>query len=184
MGRRLVTQLGQFGYCHGGDVNRCVSRLRLLSERTNTAPIVPTDFSCPIFYAGYNPRCLLKWFNQRSVNKRPLSFVNLYSVAADFGAFTWGSSKTDVPPRWNSSNKILTIAIEGKGSLYTAFQRFTISLHNFPSKDKNRITDQYCSFSIFLKLADVTYSTHGINTIVPQFSIDWNFDSSDNGRGS
>jgi len=37
------------------------------------------------------------------------------------------------------------------------------SLRDFPSKNKNRITDRYFSFSIFLKSADTSHSTRSQN---------------------
>jgi len=59
--------------------------------------------------------------------------------------------------------QFLTIAIEGEESPYTACKSSLISLRDFPSKNKNGITDRYCSFSIFLKSADTSDSTRSRN---------------------
>jgi len=85
-------------------------------------------------------------FNRRSANTRSWIFVTLSSVLAVFGAPGRGSSKTDVRPRWSSLNQFLTVAVEGEESQYTASKRSLISLRDFPSKNKNRITDRHCSF--------------------------------------
>ena len=102
-------------------------------------------------------------FNRRSANMRSWIFVTFSSVVAVFEAPGRGSSKTDVRPRWNSLNQFLTVAIEGEESPYTASKRSLISLRDFPSKNKNRITDRYCSFSISLKLGDTKAFTRGQN---------------------
>jgi len=64
-------------------------------------------------------------------------------------------SSEHLRPRCNSFNQFLTVAIKGKESPYTASKRSLILLCDFPSKNKNRITDRYCSFSIFPESADM-----------------------------
>lgn len=80
-----------------------------------------------------------------------VDFCLLSHVVAAIRAAGSGSSKTNVRPRWNSLNQFLTIAIEGKESPYTAAKRWLILLCQFPSKNTNRITNRYCSCSIFQK---------------------------------
>jgi hypothetical protein len=73
------------------------------------------------------------------------------------------TEKNDVRPHWNLLNQVLTFAIEGEESPYTASKRSLILLRNFPSKNKNQITDRYCSFSISLKSLDTPASTGSQN---------------------
>ena len=83
-----------------------------------------------------------------------MDFFTLTSVVADFGTLR---------PRRNSINQNLTVTIEGEESPYTLSKRFLISLRDFPLKNKNRITDRYCSLSIFVKSAGTSVSTCGQN---------------------
>jgi len=66
-------------------------------------------------------------------------------------------------PSWNSLNQFLTVAIEGEESPDTASKHYLISLRDFPSKNKNRITDRYCSSPFFEKSADTSDSTRSQN---------------------
>jgi len=70
---------------------------------------------------------------------------------------------------WKTEDVVLHSDIQGGRAGYSwdpllgPVKRSLILLPNFPSKNKNRITDRYCSFSIFLKSADTSDSTRSQN---------------------
>src|SRR5436190_22033977 len=87
-------------------------------------------------------------FTRRSANTISWILLTISSVVTSIGRPGRFSSKMDVRPRLNSLNQNLMVVIEGASSLYTACNFILISSHVFPSKNRNRITDRYCSFSM------------------------------------
>lgn len=165
MGQQFVSQFDQFG--RGSEV---VTRLRLLSGVSKRGTHLAESFlmpkiSCRIwstrFFEMPTVSAISRTFSRRSANTRSWIFGVFSSVVAVFGAPWRGSSNLDERPRLNSLNQVLMVASEGEESPYTASKQSLISLRDFPSKNKNLITDRYCSFSITLKSKDTFASTLG-----------------------
>jgi len=103
-------------------------------------------------------------FNRRSANTRPWIFVTFILRGSRFrDTWAWLIKNRRATTSSFTLNQFLTVAIEGEVSPYTASKRSLISLRDFPPKNKNRITNRYCSFSIFLKSADTSDSTRSQN---------------------
>ena len=97
------------------------------------------DMTHAVFWCLMSQLSRTPWIG--SLPRRDHGFFTLSSVVVDFGAPGRGSSKINVQPLWNSLNQFLTVATEGEESPYTASKCSSISLRDFPSKNKNRITD-------------------------------------------